>query len=902
MPVAPGDTRVDEQVETPGLPVPLPGPGHLTRPRLLEQLGSPGAVPLVVVTGPPASGKSALVAEWVRRAEDSVRAGWIDFDQDQHDLWGSVTRCLADLDFDLSGEHPAGEPGQPAGDWLATSPTPSLTAGPRLVVVLDGLELTSARLAHQIDFVLRRVEGRLTFVITSRVDPLLPLADYRTGGKAVEVREADLRCTDPEARQVMAAAGARVGAADVAALNHRLGGWVGGLALAARAAHEAPDPVLAAAAINEGPASMQEYLLRQALDSRPEREREFLLRASVVDVLDRGLARRVAGPDAEQLAEQLAAAHLFLEPLPRPGAGWRLQPMLRDLLRARLALEDPAGWERAHRRAAGWYRDRGRVEPAIGHLVEAAAWPEVADLLVTSGQVLHVVTGGADDDIHAVASRIPDDLTTPGAHLVRAALALTRDAGPEASAELSLVPPAGRTTTALDATAAVLRAWPAAREGSVAEAEGAVAAAWQAVHRLPVRDRAGLTALRAFARLAEGCLHLRTGRWEDARRVLVTAADEAPEKAVRARTTALGLAALALALSGRLTDAGVTAARAVGLFEECGTPPGRRCPAPYLALGYVALERGDLHAARRHLDQAQESDPEHFGPVENAVRALVRAGQASAGSLPEGDPRLQEAVRQVATGTPPLADLLRLHAAWSFLPGDPRRAAAELDSVQDPQTPSALVARAAALRRTDPAAAILLLARAEGAPYDVRTEVQRLLTLADLQLWQGAAARGRSHLDAALDLAAPERLQRPFEHVSEPARRLLRTDTTLRVRHPWIVTTHPRNAAGGVTGGGAPAPSGRPREAGPVAPGTAVSGRRQGAVDLVEPLTAKEMEVLAHLNRLLDTDEIAEEMVVSVNTVRTHVRHVLRKLGVDRRNAAVRRAWELGLIPGPDAR
>jgi LuxR family maltose regulon positive regulatory protein len=71
---------------------------------------------------------------------------------------------------------------------------------------------------------------------------------------------------------------------------------------------------------------------------------------------------------------------------------------------------------------------------------------------------------------------------------------------------------------------------------------------------------------------------------------------------------------------------------------------------------------------------------------------------------------------------------------------------------------------------------------------------------------------------------------------------------------------------------------------------------------LVEPLTAKEMEVLEHLNGLLDTEEIAEAMVVSVNTVRTHVRHVLRKLGVDRRNAAVRRAWELGLLPGPQAR
>lgn len=900
--MAAANTRVDDTAGVSGFTVPRPLAGHVSRPRLLEQLGTAGTVPLVVVTGPPGSGKSALVSEWVHRAGDSVRAGWITFDQGQDDFWGSVTRCLARLGFDLTGEQPAGGPGQPAGDCL---PDPDLSVSspePRIVVVLDGLELTSPRLARQADFVLRKFDRQLTFVITSRVDPLLPLAAYRRRRMAVEVREADLRCTDAEAIQVWGAAGVRVGAAEVAALNHRLGGWLGGLALAARSAHDAPDPALAAAAVSDGSSSMQEYLLRQALDSRPDREREFLLAASVVDVLVPGLAARVAGPDAEELAARLAAAHLFLEPLTRPETGWRLQPMLRDLLRAHLAFEDPSAWERANRRAAGWYRDHGRVEAAVEHLVEAAAWSEAAELLVDSGQVVRIVTGAADDSVLEAASHVPTDLIVPSAHLVRAALALARGAETDAAAELSLAEGTHEeATTVFTATAAVLRAWSAAALADLAEAEAAEVAARAAACRLTALDGSGLASLRALAGLAGGYLRLRAGRWEEAAEALVGAVDEAPEEAVRLRVMAWGYTALASALSGRLTDAGVAAARAVSLIEESGTPPGQRCPAPYLALGYIALERGDLLATRRHRDQAQESDRSGDGPVEHVVQALLRAGELSDRGEPVDARTLHETAEQVSA-SPPLTDLLRLDTAWSVLPDEPRRAAAELESLHEPGRPAALVLRAAALRRTDPAGAVSMLRLAEGSPHDLRTEVQRLLTEADLELGRGGTARGRSRLDEALSLAAPERLRRPFRHVSEQARRLLRTDTTLRARHPWLIKAHVSDPAARGPGVVVPAQRARLPVRRPGRHEVAGSGARPGDAALIEPLTVKEMEVLAHLNHLLDTEEIADVMVVSVNTVRTHVRHVLRKLGVDRRNAAVRRAWELGLLPGPDVR
>lgn len=869
--------------------VPGPAPAHAPRPRLLQQLGRPGATPLVVVTGPPGSGKSALVADWVRQADEGTRTGWITFDDDQADFWGSVTRCLSQLGLDLVGCPPVPEPGQPEGPDL-TAPASST----RYVVVLDGLELTSPRLARQADLVLRKFHDQVTFVITSRVDPPLPVPWFRARGWVVEIRESDLRCTEEEAARILAAAGVREPTKHVAAVNAQVAGWLGGVVLAAHSARNTPGSELTAAADTVGAESVQEYLLRQALETQGEPERELLMRAAVVDELVPGLAERVAGAPVTDLAARLPGLRMLMEPLPGQELGWRFPPMLRDLLRAQLAFENPPGWQQANRRAAGWYRDHGRVEEALDHLVSIDAWPEVADLLVGSLVALRIVAGDAAGDLVEIATRIPGDITSTCAHLVRAAVALRHGQDHEAAGELSRagVPVRDRSRPQVAATDAVLRAWCASRLDDLTVAEAAVETATTRVGRLPDDTSTGLALLQSLTYLADGYRRLRTGQLDDGHRALVEAGRRAPEEALRLRVMASGYAGLALAVSGRLTDAGAEAARAVGLLEESGTPLGERCPVPYLTLAYVALERGDLTATRRHRDQVEETLEPTTGPVEQTVRALVRAGELRAG----GDDHAAAAGLVEAAGllgtSPGLADLVRVDAAWIALPDDPRRALSHLGSLHDSDKPAALVARAAASRHTDPTGAGDLLQRAARLPRPLRTEVQRLITVADLELRRTTTARGRLCLDEALALAAPEKLHRPFQHVSEPVRRLLHTDTALRARHPWLVKSHqPLRAPVKQRTGGDSSHAHRPSAA-----------RAGDAVGLVEPLTAKEMEVLAHLNRLLDTEEIAEVMVVSVNTVRTHVRHVLRKLGVDRRNAAVRRAWELGMLPGPDAR
>lgn len=147
--------------------------------------------------------------------------------------------------------------------------------------------------------------------------------------------------------------------------------------------------------------------------------------------------------------------------------------------------------------------------------------------------------------------------------------------------------------------------------------------------------------------------------------------------------------------------------------------------------------------------------------------------------------------------------------------------------------------------------------------------VAGLVRATELAIERGEVERARRILSRSLDLAAPEQLRRPFLQAPGPVQKLLRVGTDLAARHPWLRATRL-----------VPAPDD---------PGGA-------AILVVEPLTAREQEVLGYLAELLTTEEIAEAMFVSVNTVRTHVRGVLRKLAVTRRHQAVRRAWQLGLL------
>jgi LuxR family maltose regulon positive regulatory protein len=257
--------------------------------------------------------------------------------------------------------------------------------------------------------------------------------------------------------------------------------------------------------------------------------------------------------------------------------------------------------------------------------------------------------------------------------------------------------------------------------------------------------------------------------------------------------------------------------------------------------------------------------------VSAGLLALVRARlQRAHGDAAGASATIDEAVRDSAA-PPWLRELIvAAGVALRTTNGTPP----PVSGLSDAAPHSAVVRASARVTGGDAAGAreavSALLQRAD-LPLD--TQVAGWLVAAEAELAQGRPELARTALERALTLAAPERLRRPVVEASPALRRFFRQEREITERHGWL--------GAAITG-----PVETPRPARPLSTGRLV----------VEPLTDKETEVLRYLAALLSTDEIARKMFVSVNTVKTHVRGVLRKLAANRRNEAIRRARDLGLI------
>jgi len=385
--------------------------------------------------------------------------------------------------------------------------------------------------------------------------------------------------------------------------------------------------------------------------------------------------------------------------------------------------------------------------------------------------------------------------------------------------------------------------------------------------------------LHALVLLSVGITMLRRGDLRRARQALTTAAGLEPVRRFASfRSDCLGYLALVDALDGYLSRAGSTAVESLSTASGAGGP---RSAAADVALACVGLERYELNTAREHVAAAISAQSFDGDPVCSALLEGVIAGLERAdGPLQPALSRLEIRAAAIADSDPWLADHLRLEAArLSVASGRAELALDELVAVEQSQGPEASVVAAAAYAEQGQRAAVEeSLTRMPKAQPALSVQVSRLLVEVVRESWRPSRGRARVVLDRSLRLAAPEALRRPFREAGPAVQLLLAADPRLLLEHPWLNNSESSSPH-------------RSGYAGKVAPAAAEAG-----ADLVETLTPKELEVLGHLEELLTTEEIAEKMFVSVNTVRTHVRSILRKLGVSRRNAAVRKARELGLF------
>jgi LuxR family maltose regulon positive regulatory protein len=852
--------RAREVLASARFAVPDPSGGHVSRRRLLSRLDAGKGVPLVLVSAPAGAGKTALVAEWARRLGGRAM-GWVTFETGDEAVWPLLLQALARLSVDVPpGTVPATRPSR----RLLTALSANLARLPSAVtVVLDGIELTSATDGEDLDFLLRHSGRKLRLVVTTRVDPVLPLYRYRLEDLLVELRAADLAFTDTEARDLFAGAGVVLTSANVHRLNLRVGGWAAGLRFVARSMSGRSDPDAAVDDVVSETVDIGEYLLTEVLDTQTPEVRQFLLDTSVADTLHPELVEQLVGHAAARTLSRLNGLNTFVEPVGGAGGCFRYHPIFRDLLRAQLSYENPDRLADLHVRTARWFRGEGDVDSAVGHLNATDAWQEAAELVVDSLAVGRLLAADDEHPMVAAMSGIPAD--TPGAEasVIRAVLAL-RAAEPDLCADELRAVRSYPDEPGVAVCAAVVdaeRARVADPPPDACEAAERARALLRHLHQPATpKDRSLLGALTARCL---GVARLRAGHLDAAAVALEAGARFAEESGDHALAAdCLGRLALAEAVEGQLSEANRHAGESAAASDGAGRPTSWRSPAGLVALAWVAYERYDLRRAHEATRTALEAASLADDPVARGLLELVKAGlQRARGHFSLALTTLEHAAAQTPREETWLqARIAAERAKLQVSGGTPEPVPAETSTLPSERVPEAALALAQErLARRDYAAVADVLSPALADSSPLPTRVSALLVEAAVEAAEHSPGRARDPLERAVRLAAPEQLRRPLREAPDRTRQLLAGGLLPATETRWLDSTLQQP---------------------------------------VERLTARELEVLTHLDELLTTDEIADVMFVSVNTVRTHVRSILRKLDAPRRNAAVRRARELGLLDG----
>jgi LuxR family transcriptional regulator, maltose regulon positive regulatory protein len=877
--------------------IPRQPEGYLNRPRLLEDLERGAAGPLTLVSAAAGTGKTALVSAWARRAQANGPVAWVTLEPEDESptaFWSSCAvglgRCGVVVGIPASRPSSDGlQDGHVDAMVSALASHAGQRSGRPMVLVLDCAADISAEVAAGLDGLLHRSAGLLRLVIATRVDPALPLHRYRLASPFVEVRMADLAFTLDEARELMKMAGVVLSEVALRTIVDRTHGWGAGLRFAAASVGSHDDQERTALDFRGDIGDVAEYLIAEVLDVQPADGRQLLLDTSIVDVLRPGLNEAIGGPKAQRALAGLLRGNAFLYEVAESPNFYTYQPLFRELLRAQLAYEFPDRLPGLHQAAAAWMADQGLVDEAVRHSAAAGDWEAAARYLVDDLAIGRLLLPGGDS-LGQVLVRLPRETEGAAASLVRAALAM--EVFDVEACEKHLFRAEGQldeaSTPRSSAAALALQTVKLALAVAVGDVELALGAAASAelLLQMQVGERLdGHPELWVLVESGKGAARLATGQLDEAVEAFSAGARAADRPGCeRSLIDCLGHLALLAAMRGQLRRAADLAARATRLQQEAHID-AIACPSAAVAFAWLNTERYDLPAARRHAQHAADSMPLAHDPTARVMLALVDSRVRRARSDVEGALARIGATRvEVPVQSRWLHDMLRIEEAELRLAnGQPSLAMQTLEGLSEPDSSEGVLVLARARMATggtfeSPASTL------RSAAASLPTRVGGWLFEATWHLGGGDEPRAAQALERSLRLAAPERLRRPFREASPQVRRLLRADPLLASEHGWLGASTLEDAHS----------SSQPRHDTDLDVGT----NKPVSSPLLEPLTEKEREVLGHLAALLTTDEIAGAMFVSVNTVRTHVRNILRKLGASRRNEAVRRARELGIIAG----
>ena len=863
--------------------------GYVERPRLQAALDEAVTCPVTLVTGGAGWGKTTLVAAWAARLRPAHRVAWLTLDADDDEprlFWASVLAALRSngalpADNPLAVVEPIGGlgPDMQRQIQLGLSQLPD-----DVVLVLDDVHELRSDAVHDQLARLFRYESPLRLVLVTRAEPRPLLHRLRVSGNLAEIHTDDLAFDAAEATELLVRQGIPADqVADVSRLLLRTEGWAAGLRLAAMFLSR---PGADIGGFGGGDRSVVDYLVAEVVAEQPPQTWQFLLRTSLVARVSGELADALTGrQDGAATLAALEQDNAFVTALGPERRWYRYHPLLVDMLRRQIELEHPGIIPELHERAAHWFAAHGQPIDAVRHAAAARNWPLVGTM-VTNVAAHRVLTS----DRHALASVVAQIPTgelaaTPELQLCATLLCLveqrTGDIEPHLVMARALLERQG--DAADPSTWVLLHLMTGALARTRGSADAVVEAASDALETL---DRAGsaVPLAREFRTVAlgnKGVGLVWRGDLADAEGCLTAGLALAEQLVVALwQVNILGHLGLAAAVAGRLEDATGLADRGRDLAETRGWTTMTQATTVFLGLAVVRLQRHDLDGAEHLVAlgvEAQRSQPEP-----HALLAL-RLTQASIDTARRRFDAARLAVDEARTafGSRQPTPLLRrwmvlTEAELALASGDAQGLRARLEAM--PRATLSVAERlclakarlaVGALDELDGLDDLVGPVADQGGDLQLSIEARVLQALAADR--SGRDSEAIDSLKRAVQQAEPGGFVAPFTAtMSVRVRSLLERLLLLRKADPAFLRRLLDELGDDA------------EDATVVAP--------------VETLTEREITVLHYSATLLTNAEIAQHLFVSPNTVKVHLRHIYRKLGVSTRRTAVSRARALGLI------
>ncbi len=898
----------------------------VSRPRLVQQLNAGLHRKLTLVSAPAGFGKTTLLSEWIGSCQRPV--AWLSVDQGDNDLARFVAYFVGALrtvepakgilsgttDGMLSGLQ---SPGGAQTEAVLTGLINEIaTISEPFAIVLDDYHLITSKAVHAaVTFLLEHLPPRMHLVISGRVDPPLPIAGLRGRGQLTELRQADLRFTPEEAAVFLTqTTGLELSPQDISALSSRTEGWIAGLQMAA-VSMQGRDEV--ASFVRDFAGSNRyvlDYLVEEVLERQPPEVQHFLLQTSILDRLTGPLCDAVIEPDegatgelsadaerpclgGQETLEMLERSNLFIVRLDDERRWYRYHHLFADLLRQRLHQGDLHVPRTLHRRASEWHERNGLVPSAIDHALSAQDFKRAARLIAASAD--ETFRRAEFTTLDRWMKALPEEVLRENSLLSAYYALVLLMAGGTLDEVRACLESASRGDSAgvLEAELTVLFAMLATLEGDI---QRSLELSEKALEMLP-EER---TVLSGFLERNLGVVYMLSGQMEAAREVFEESA-ALGEKAGDFISIVVAQEKIGTArrMQGRFHEAKAIYEKALELASD---DQGRRHPVitkAVLGLADIFREWNDLEAAEKLVEEGLDlasSWSRFLALACYLVLSRVRQAQGDLAGASDLLGRCQQLAAEwdvsemddVIVGAYQVRVWLARGqvgeaARWARKRGlDSSVVVGELEKRQDRASLDylrqieymALARVYLAQEEADRALEVLnplvqATERRGWGPLLLEALVLQALTFRSA----GDVERALAVLRRALSLGEPEGYVRTFVDEGEPMAQLLHQAASRGIAPEYVsrlLTVFEVEEHGRLERAGTPSVD----------------------VPLGEPLSEREMQVLRLLNTSLSSTEIADELVVSVNTARSHIRSIYSKLGVHSRYEAVARARELKLI------